>query len=130
MQKAPGLAIAALAVTAGGAAVIAAAPASAAVSTSVYACNAWSCRSVRPAEIGFGAHYDVAALSWSGWGSGTAHGRGHFYGSPTFGYGGASVTLYDVRVHNGHRYFSWIKITAPGHATRYLQYSGGFWTTR
>jgi hypothetical protein len=126
MRKAPGFLAVGLAVLAGGVST-AAAPASAAPSTVVYACGKWSCRSVRPPEIGFGAHYDVARLSWSNWASSSAHGRGHYYG---FGSYAANVTLYDVKVHNGHRYFSWIKIAASGHKTRYLQFSGGFWDTR
>jgi hypothetical protein len=112
---------------AGGSAGALAIPASAAPATAVYArgmSGSWACPSVRPGEIAFGAHYDVARISWSGWGSSSAHGRGHYYGSGSYN---ASVTLYDVKAHNGRRYFSWIKIAASGHRTRYLQYTGRLW---
>jgi hypothetical protein len=82
---------------------------------------------IRPREIAFGALYDVARLSWSSWSSGTAHGRGHYYG---FGSYEANVKLYDVKIHHGRRYFSWIKIAEHGHKTRHLKYSGGLWRTR
>lgn len=122
--------LALVAAVAGGGVGAAAMPASAASRTVVYACGMsglWACPSVRPGEIAFGAHYDVARLSWSGWASGRAHGRGHYYG---FGSYNAHVTLYNIKVHHGDRYFSWIKIAARGHKTRYLQYSGGLWRTR
>jgi hypothetical protein len=111
-------------------AALAAGPASAAARTVVYICGMaghWTCPAVRPAEIGFGARYDVDGLSWPSWGTGSAHGRGHYYG---FGSYNATVTLYGVRVYHGQRYFSWIRITASHHKTRYLQYSGGLWHTR
>jgi hypothetical protein len=107
-----------------------AAPASAATSTGVYVCGLgrqWSCRSVRPTDIVFGAHYAVERLSWSSWASASAQGRGHYYG---FGSYEANVTLYSVKAHSGRRYYSWIKIAASGHKTRFLQYSGGYWHTR
>jgi hypothetical protein len=111
-------------------AALAADPASAASRTVVYACGMaghWTCPAGRPAEIGFGAHYDVDALSWSSWGTGSAQGNGHYYG---FGSYNATVTLYDAQVHHGQRYFSWIEIAASHHKTRYLQYAGGLWHTR
>jgi hypothetical protein len=113
-----------------GSAGIAAVPASAATNTAVYVCGQgghWTCRSVRPGDITFGAHYAVERLSWSSWSSASAHGRGHYYG---FGSYGANVTLYNVKIHSGRRYFSWIKIAASGHKARFLQYSGGQWHTR
>ena len=82
---------------------------------------------IRPGQITFGALYDVAGLSWSSWSSGTAHGRGHYYG---FGSYEANVKLYDVKIHHGRQYFSWIKIAEHGHKTRHLKYSGGLWRTR
>src|SRR3984885_13281247 len=93
----------------------AAVPASASSSrTYVYALGMggrWQGPAVRPREIAFGALYDVARLSWSSWSSGTAQGRGHYYG---FGSYEANVKLYDVKVHHGRRYFSWIKIAEHG----------------
>jgi hypothetical protein len=106
------------------------APAAAASRTVVYVCGMaghWQCPQVRPDEIGFGALYDVANISWSTWRSLSATGHGHYYG---FGSYNANVKLYYVKVHNGHRYFAWIRITARGHRTRYLQYSSGTWHTR
>jgi hypothetical protein len=109
----------------------AAVPASASSSrTYVYALgmgSLWQGPAIRPGQITFGALYDVAHVSWSSWSSGTAHGRGHYYG---FGSYEANVKLYDVRTHHGRRYFSWIKIAEHGHKTRHLKYSGGFWHTR
>jgi hypothetical protein len=96
------------------------------VYTDGMACR-WQGPAVRPTEIGFGAHYDVAALSWSAWGPLEATGRGHYYG---FGSYNAKVKLYYVKVHNGQKYFEWIRITASGHPTRQLEYSGGCWYTR
>jgi hypothetical protein len=95
----------------------------------VYAAGMGACGKGQPSvhEIAFGALYDVARLSWSSWSSGTAHGRGHYYG---FGSYEANVKLYDVKIHHGRRYFSWIKIAEHGHKTRHLKYSGGLWQTR
>lgn len=108
----------------------AAVPASASSSrTYVYALGMgglWQGPAIRPGQITFGALYDVARLSWSSWSSGTAYGRGHYYG---FGSYEANVKLDDVKVHHGRRYFSWIKIAEHGHKTRYLKYSGGLWYT-
>ncbi len=104
-------------------------PAAASSRTVAYACDMgtrWGCPSVRPREIGFGAHYDVASMRWSTWSRRSAYGRGHYYG---FGSYHAHVKLYDVKTHHGRRYFSWIKITASGHRTRYLSYNG-HWHTR
>lgn len=104
-------------------------PASASSRTVVYACGmgpSWGCPSVRPGEIAFGALYDVAHISWSSWSARSAYGRGHYYG---FGSYKANVKLYDVKIHHGRRFFSWIKITARGHKTRYLSYNG-YWQTR
>jgi hypothetical protein len=101
--------------------------------TYAYACGMGSrrgCPTVRPGEIAFGALYDVTHVRWSSWGSGSAFGRGHFFGGrggPSFN---AYIALYDVKTRNGRRYFSWIKIAAPGHKTQRLQYSGGLWRTR
>ena len=109
----------------------AAVPASASSSrTYVYASGMgglWQGPAIRPGEIAFGALYDVARLSWSSWSSRTAYGRGHYYG---FGSYEANIKLYDVKVHHGRRYFSWIKIAQHGHKTRHLKYSGGLWHTR
>ena len=52
---------------------------------------------------------------------------GAFYG---FGSYEANVKLYDVKIHHGRQYFSWIKIAEHGHKTRHLKYSGGLWRTR
>ena len=105
-------------------------PAGATSRTVVYAsgmtCH-WRGPAVRPREIAFGAHYDVAYLRWSTWGSLSATGRGHYFG---FGSYNANVKLYFVKVHSGQKYFEWIRITAGGHRTRQLQYSGGCWNTR
>jgi hypothetical protein len=106
-------------------------PASAASSrTYVYAAGMgglWRGPVIRPRNVAFGAHYAVERLSWSRWSAGSAYGRGHYFG---FGSYEANVRVYDVKVHNGRRYFSWIKIAERGHRTRYLKYSGGFWHTR
>ena len=80
----------------------------------------WQGPAVSPRNIAFGAHYAVEGLSWSGWSSGSAYGRGHYYG---FGSYQAGVKLYGVRTHDGRRYFSWIKISHHGRKTRYLQYA-------
>jgi hypothetical protein len=121
----------ALGTTLGSLGIVSAVPASASSSrTYVYAAGMgglWQGPAIRPREIAFGAHYDVAGLSWSSWSAGTAYGRGHYYG---FGSYRASVKLYDVKNHHGRRYFSWIKIAGHGHKTRYLKYSGGYWHTR
>jgi hypothetical protein len=90
----------------------------------------WGGPRIRPAEIAFGALYDVARLRWSKWGSSAAYARGHFYagrGGPSYQ---AYIALYNVRVHHHRRYFSWIKIAEPGHKTRYLQYRYGIWHTK
>ena len=87
----------------------------------------WQGPAVSPRNIAFGARYAVEGLSWSSWSSGSAYGRGHYYG---FGSYQAGVKLYGVRTHDGRRYFSWIKITRHGRKTRYLQYAGGYWHTR
>lgn len=90
----------------------------------------WSGPKIRPSEIAFGALYDVANLRWSSWRRSAAYARGHFYagrGGPSYM---AYIALYNVRVHNHRRYFSWIKIAEPGHKTRYLQYTRGVWHTR
>jgi hypothetical protein len=87
----------------------------------------WQGPAIRPGEIAFGARYAVARLSWSSWSLGTARGRGPYYG---FGSYEANVKLYDVKIHRGRRYFSWIKIAEHGHKTRHLKYSGGLWYTR
>lgn len=90
----------------------------------------WKGPKIRPSEIAFGALYDVANQRWSSWGRTAAYGRGHFYagrGGPSYR---AYVALYNVKIHNHRRYFSWIKIAEPGHKTRYLQYTRGYWHTR
>ena len=87
----------------------------------------WQGAAIRPGNIAFGAHYAVERLSWSSWSSGTAYGRGHYYG---FGSYEASIKLYHVKNHRGRHYFSWIKIAGHGHKTHYLKYSGGIWHTR
>lgn len=111
--------------------IVSAVPASASSSrTYVYAAGMgglWHGTAIRPREIAFGALYDVGGLAWSSWSAGTAYGRGHYHG---FGSYEASVKLYDVKIHHGRRYFSWIKITKHGHKTRYLKYSEGYWHTR
>lgn len=96
------------------------------VYTDGMACH-WRGPAVRPRGIAFGALYDVARISWFTWRSLDATGRGHYYG---FGSYNANIKLYYVKVHNGHRYFAWIRITARGHPTRQLQYLGGCWHTR
>jgi len=105
-------------------------PATATSQTVVYAdgmaCH-WQGPAVRPREIAFGALYDVAYISWSAWTPLYATGRGHYYG---FGSYNANVKLYYVKSHSGQKYFEWIRISAPGHPTRQLQYSGGCWYTR
>lgn len=116
--------LAAIAAVAGGTVGAVAVPASATTATVVYACGMsgfWTCPTVRPGEIAFGALYDVARLSWSSWRYGSAYGHGHYDG---FGSYNASVTLSGVAEHDGRRYFSWIKIAAGGHRTRYLHYTG------
>lgn len=111
--------------------IVSAVPVSASSSrTYVYAAGMgglWQGPAIRPRNIAFGAHYAVEGISWSLWSSGTAYGRGHYYG---FGSYQANVKLYDVKSHRGRHYFSWIKIAKHGHKTRYLKYSGGFWSTR
>jgi hypothetical protein len=87
----------------------------------------WQGPAIRPGQITFGALYDVARVSWSSWSSGAAHGRGHYYG---FGSYEANVKLYDVKIHHGRSYFSWIKIAEHGHKTRHLKYTRGVWLTR
>jgi len=104
-------------------------PAAASSRTAVYACGmgaTWGCPSVRPGEIAFGALYDVAHIRWSDWFTRSAYGRGHYYG---FGSYEANIKVYDVKTHHHRRFFSWIKITARGHKTRYLSYDG-VWHTR
>jgi len=104
-------------------------PASADPATAVYVCgmgSLWSCPSVRPGEIAFGAHYAVVGLHWHSWKAATAYGRGHYFG---FGSYEADVTLYTVRTHDGQRYFRHLKVTASGHRTRYLTYRAGRWFT-
>jgi hypothetical protein len=86
----------------------------------------WRGPAIRPRDVAFGAHYAVERLSWSRWSAGSASGRGHYYG---FGSYEANVRAYDVKVHDGRRYFSWLKITDHGRRTRYLKYSDGFWHT-
>jgi|HubBroStandDraft_2_1064218.scaffolds.fasta_scaffold604230_1 hypothetical protein len=129
MRKTLGYAALIAAIGAGGAGAVEA-PVAAASQTVVYtfgmACH-WQGPAVRPGEIGFGAHYDVANLHWSTWRPLSATGRGHYYG---FGSYNANVKLYRVKVHNGQKYFAWISITSRGHPNRYLQYSGGCWYTR
>lgn len=89
-------------------------------------CGHWRGPAVRPAEIGFGAHYDVANIHWWTWSRTTAYGRGHYYG---FGSYRARIKLYRVRLHNGRHFFSRIRIRASGHPTRYLAYYSGTWHT-
>lgn len=120
-----------LGTVAGSLGIVSAVPASASSTrTYVYASGMgglWQGPAIRPREIAFGALYDVDSMAWSKWSSSTAYGRGHYYG---FGSYQANVKLYDVKIHHGRRYFSWIKITKRGHKTRYLKYSGGYWHTR
>lgn len=110
-----------LGTTVGSLGIVSAVPASASSSrTYVYASGMgglWRGPAIRPREIAFGALYDVESISWSKWSSSTAYGRGRYYG---FGSYQANVKLYDVKIHRGRRYFSWIKITRRGHKTRYL----------
>ena len=94
----------------------------------------WSGAQVRPGRIVFGAQYEMRRLRWFTWRSLDATGRGHFsegscIDAPCYSYN-AHVKLYYVKVHNGRKYFAWIRITATGHRTRQLQFSGGRWHTR
>jgi hypothetical protein len=59
-------------------------------------------------------------LRWSRWSSvATAHGTDNVSAGnmPPFHHWASTVTLSNVRVHNGHRYYSWMKITSRGHRT-------------
>ena len=122
MWKTLGSAALIAAVGAGGATAVEAPPAAATASTVVYVCGMggyWQCPQVRPDEIAFGAHYAVAYLRWSAWRTLYATGRGHFYDgscidAPCYSYN-ANVKLYYVKVHNGRKYFAWMRITALHH---------------
>jgi hypothetical protein len=115
------------------------AEASTAAATPVlYSCGMgpdWGCPAVKPGELVFGAHYGVEGMRWSLW-SKTAHGSGHYFagfnvrnGKPLRSYH-ASVTAYDIKTHNGRRYFDKLKITASGHPTHWLHVaSSGLWVT-
>jgi hypothetical protein len=131
MKKIITVLILALGTAVGSVGIVSAVPASArSIRTYVYALGMgglWQGPAIRPREIAFGARYDVDALSWSEWSVGVAYGRGHYYG---FGSYEANIKLYDVKIHHGRRYFSWIRISKHGHKTRYLKYSAGYWHTR
>jgi hypothetical protein len=118
--------------------VAAAAAPTASTTPVIYSCGMgphWGCPTVKPGSPTFGAHYGVSGMHWSLWAK-TAHGTGHFYagfnpanGRPILSYN-ASVTAYDILTHNGRRYFDKLKITAGGHATRWLHVgSSGLWVT-
>lgn len=105
-----------------GAAILPSVAANAATSPAVYVNGmgaAWSGAKIRPSEIAFGAHYDVASLHWTRWEASSAFGHGHYYG---FGSYNAAITLAVVRTHDGRKYFAQIKIAESGHPTRYLHY--------
>ena len=97
MRKTITAVILALATALGSLGIVSAQAASASSRTYVYAAGMggfWRGPAIRPRAIAFGAHYAVEGVSWSYWSSGSAYGRGHYYG---FGSYEAKVKLYDVK---------------------------------
>jgi len=95
----------------------------------VYTCGMgphWGCPAVRPRTMVFGAHFELAGMSWVRWDSGSAFGHATvFY---PWGYRRDAVTLAFVRTHNGRRYFAQVKVVSAGHPTKYVHMTGsGLW---
>lgn len=106
------------------------------VSTSVvvYECGMagnWQCPAVRPAEVGFGALWDIAGMRWTHWTGRSADGVGQYWLYRGDGYH-ADIALTDVKHHGSQRYFEDASITASGHRTVHLWYGSrrgivGWW---
>jgi len=109
----------------------AAQPASASTVPVIYATfGSWQHPQVRPHTFGLGANWWLSYMRWSRWSS---QASGH--GSDNWSNGNAgtlhrwpsTVTLSNVKLHNGHRYYSAMKITSRGHQTIRLTYRRGGW---
>lgn len=100
----------------------------------VYACGMagnWQCPAIRPAEVGFGALWDIAGMRWTHWTGGSAYGAGHYWLGNGKGYP-ADIALTDVQHHGSQRYFRNAAIIAAGHPLVHLWYGSdhgvvGWW---
>jgi hypothetical protein len=89
------------------------------------ALGSWKHPVVKPGYFALGAHFYLSGMHWSRW-SGPAVG----HGTDTPGSGrhwASTVTLSSLKVHGGHRYYSAMTITSPGHQTFRLHYRTGGW---
>ncbi|HEY3976288.1 MAG TPA: hypothetical protein VGM79_03365 [Streptosporangiaceae bacterium] len=89
------------------------------------ALGSWKHPVIRPGYFALGAHFYLSGMHWSRW---SASATGHGTDTPGSGHHWAStVTLSGLRSHGGHRYYSAMRITSPGHPTFRLHYATGGW---
>jgi hypothetical protein len=74
--------------------------------------------------FGAGGHQWITRMSWSHWGANNAHGAGAIH-TCTFSGGTfhchrhhVTMLLYQVRKHNGHKYYSKLTLRWSGHVQR------------
>jgi hypothetical protein len=93
----------------------------------------WQGPRIEPRNQGMGANFALINMRWTRWNGSFAKaggtdqwsngnaGRQHYWPS--------TITLYRVRTHNGHPYYSRMTIASHGHRTFHLHYwgSNGGW---
>lgn len=94
----------------------------------------WQSPRVEPRNQGLGAEFALINMRWTRW-NGTFARAG---GTNRWANGAAgpvhnwpsTISLYRVRTHNGHRYYSRMTIASHGHRTFHLHYWGskGGWS--
>jgi hypothetical protein len=100
---------------------------------------AWSAPRIEPRPFTLGLEWGVGwpggqgipghTMHWSTWSRSKGYGTGEFWAAlfPGVEYYYARVTLTNVKVHDGRRYFATMKIAANGRKTIWLKMRGGIW---
>jgi hypothetical protein len=80
----------------------------------------------------FGAGIPRGPMHWTTWSASKGYGTGEFWAAlfPGQEFYPARVTLTNVKVHDGRRYFATMKIAANGRTTIWLEMKGGAFTRK